>query len=168
MCRRLFGIIMCALAASPVAAQSPFSIALGGGVSFPEGDGLSTGWHALGSVVVSSLMHPIGLRLDLAHSQSEFSSDVLPAIDGNSMTSSATLNLTYRLPMTNSPFSPYVIAGAGAYSNDCTGCESDVDFGWNAGAGTRLRVARFLTIIEARYHRAQGPGYIPITIGLIL
>ena len=84
------------------------------------------------------------------------------------MTSSATLNLTYRVPMTNSPFSPYVIAGAGAYRNDCTECESDIDFGWNAGAGTRLRVARLLTIIEARYHRAQGSHYIPITVGLIL
>ena len=72
---------------------------------------------------LTSLMQPIGLRLDATHHR--FDSDATGPTTG---INSLTVNLSYRMPMTDSPLSPYVIAGAGAYRLDCVGepdCESD-------------------------------------------
>jgi hypothetical protein len=159
-------------AVAPLEAQQrPVSIGLAGGVSFPQGDladGANTGWHALGNLWLSTLMQPLGLRLDVAYNRFELSD-----VDGNQTVGSATLNGTYRLPMTNSPMSPYLIAGLGAYRSECsraTGCEATTKFGWNAGLGTKLFVG-FRSFLEARYHRTkQGDrsvNYFPLTFGLM-
>ncbi|HEX2122730.1 MAG TPA: hypothetical protein VHL59_13925, partial [Thermoanaerobaculia bacterium] len=118
-------------AATPAAAQQrPISAGLAGGLSLPQGDladGANTGWHALGTVALSTLMQPLGLRLDVAYNRFEFSD-----VDGNQSVGSATLNGTYRLPMTNSPMSPYLVAGLGAYRSECSldaGCEASTKFG---------------------------------------
>jgi opacity protein-like surface antigen len=86
---------------------------------------------------------------------------------------SATLNATYRLPMTNSPMSPYLISGLGAYRTECSlavGCEAATKFGWNVGLGTKLFVG-FRSFVEARYHRTKrGDGnvhYFPLTLGVM-
>src|SRR5918999_3958824 len=100
------------------AQQRPISIGLAGGVSLPQGDladGANTGWHALGTIALSTLMQPLGLRLDVAYNRFELSD-----VDANQSVGSATLNATYRLPMTNSPMSPYLISGLGAYRSDCS------------------------------------------------
>jgi hypothetical protein len=86
--------------------------------------------------------------------------------------SSATLNLTYRLPMTNSPISPYVITGLGAYRSDCVEtCGASTRFGWNSGLGTKLNAIGLRTFLEARYHRTKrgnaSLSYVPVTFGLI-
>ena len=50
-----------------VRAQRLVSFGVAGGVSIPQGDlrdAANTGWHALGTVVVSTPMQPLGLRLD--------------------------------------------------------------------------------------------------------
>jgi opacity protein-like surface antigen len=163
-----------ALAASitPLEAQRPVSIGIAGGVSLPQGDlsdGANTGWHALGTLVVSTLTQPLGLRLDVAYNQFPFSSG-----GGNTSVGSATLNGTYRLPMTNSPMSPYLIAGLGAYRSECsldTGCDAATKFGWNVGLGTKLAALGFKSFIEARYHRTKRGdahlNYFPITVGLL-
>jgi opacity protein-like surface antigen len=159
-------------AVAPLEAQQrPVSIGLAGGVSFPQGDladGVNTGWHALGTIALSTLMQPLGLRLDVAYNRFELSD-----VDGNQTVGSATLNGTYRLPMTNSPMSPYLIAGLGAYRSECsraTGCEATTKFGWNVGLGTKLFVG-FRSFLEARYHRTkQGDrsvNYFPLTLGLM-
>jgi hypothetical protein len=161
-----------ASAATPVQAQQrPIWIGLAGGVSLPQGDlanGVNTGWHAQGTLGLSTLMQPLGLRLDVAYNRFEFSD-----VDGNQSVGSATLNATYRLPMTNSPMSPYLISGLGAYRIECSldaGCDATTRFGWNVGLGTKLYVG-FRSFIEARYHRTKrgdaSVNYFPLTIGLM-
>jgi opacity protein-like surface antigen len=157
--------------ASLEAQQRPIFVGLAGGVSLPQGafgNAVNTGWHALGTIGLSTLMQPLGLRLDVAYNRFEFSN-----VDGHQAVGSATLNGTYRLPMTNSPFSPYLIAGLGAYRSDCslaTGCDATTRFGWNVGLGTKLYVG-FRSFLEARYHRTKrrdgGANYFPLTLGLM-
>src|ERR687884_474888 len=119
--RRLIFFLVWAGVATPQAAaraQRPISLGLAGGVSFPQGDlrdAANTGWHALGTLALSTLTQPLGLRVDVAYTQFGLS-----AGGGHQSVSSATLNGTYRLPMTNSPMSPYLIAGLGAYRSDCS------------------------------------------------
>ena len=158
------------LASSPLTAQSPFHLGVGGGVSVPVGDladATDVGWNALATVAVSTLMQPIGLRLDIAYNRFNFSDD---NVDGNTSVGSGTLNLTYRLPMTNSPLSPFVIAGLGAYRTDCSlpGCDDATRFGWNAGLGTKVNVLGIVTFLEARYHSTKAAKYIPVTVGFFL
>jgi hypothetical protein len=160
------------------AQQRPISIGLAGGVSLPQGDladGVNTGWHALGTIALSTLMQPLGLRLDVAYNRFEFSAagGEGEGADGNQSVGSATLNATYRLPMTNSPMSPYLISGLGAYRTECSlavGCEATTKFGWNAGLGTKLFVG-FRSFVEARYHRTKRGdrqvSYFPLTLGVM-
>ena len=160
------------LTAPLVAQQRPVSLGLAGGVSLPQGDladGANTGWHALGTLALSTLMQPLGLRLDVAYNRFELS-DV---DDGNQSVGSATLNATYRLPMTNSAASPYLISGLGAYRTECSlpaGCDASTKFGWNVGLGTKLYVG-FRSFIEARYHRTKrgdtSVSYFPLTLGVL-
>lgn len=157
--------------------QRPVSLGLAGGASIPSGElreGVDVGWHGLATIVVSSLMHPLGLRIDVAYNRFAYS-DVTPALAGEyQSTGSATLNFTYRLPMTNSPMSPYLISGLGAYRSECsleTGCEATTRYGWNVGLGTKLYVLGFRSFLEARYHRTEigdtDVNYFPLTFGIL-
>jgi hypothetical protein len=175
----LVAAAIAALVSAPLLeAQRPVSLGLAGGVSIPEGDlreGSDAGWHALATIVVSTLMQPLGLRLDVAYNRFEFSDDVAAALrGGNQSVSSATLNFTYRLPMTNSPMSPYLISGLGAYQTRCSlgsGCEAVTRYGWNVGLGAKLYVLGFRSFLEGRYHRTErgdsGVHYFPITFGFL-
>ncbi|HJQ19300.1 MAG TPA: outer membrane beta-barrel protein [Gemmatimonadaceae bacterium] len=157
-----------------VSAQSPFMLAIGGGGSLPLGDfgdAANMGWHALASVGVSTLMQPLGLRLDVAHNR--FGAKGGAGSAGQAITS-GTLNVTYRLPMTNSPLSPYIIAGAGAYHFQCTGgvsCGTATRFGWNGGLGTKIASLGLKWFLEGRFHFVDAePGsvkFAPVTLGLI-
>jgi hypothetical protein len=160
-------------------AQRPISIGLAGGVSLPEGDlsdGVTTGWHAIASIGLSSLMQPLGLRLDAAYNRFAYSdeTEALVGEDGYETVSSATLNATYRLPMTDSPLSPYLISGLGAYRTECSAgpdCEATTRYGWNVGVGTRLYVLGFRSFLEARDHRTErgesDVNFFPVTFGLM-
>jgi hypothetical protein len=165
--------------ATNAAGQRPITFGVAGGVSVPEGDlrdGANTGWHALGTLMLSSLMQPLGLRLDVAYNRFDFTNRFQTDLgeDGFQTTTSATLNVTYRLPMTNSPLSPYLISGAGAYRSDCSvdpPCEATTRYGWNVGLGTKLFALGIRSFLEARYHRT-GRGdadvhYFPVTLGVI-
>ena len=156
----------------PASAQSPFMLAIGGGGSLPVGDfgdAANVGWHALASIGVSTLMQPLGLRVDVAHNRfGAKAGGVDQAI------TSGTLNVTYRLPMTNSPLSPYLIGGAGAYRFQCTGavsCGSATRFGWNAGLGTKIASLGLKWFLEGRFHFVDAdPGsvkFAPLTLGLM-
>ncbi|MGQ0714788.1 MAG: hypothetical protein ACT4PJ_13815 [Gemmatimonadaceae bacterium] len=158
-------------------AQRPVSLGLAGGVSIPSGElreGADVGWHALATIVVSSLMQPLGLRVDVAYNRFAFSDDAPALGDEYQATGSATLNFTYRLPMTNSPMSPYLISGLGAYRTDCslpTGCEASTRYGWNVGLGARLYLLGVRSFIEGRYHRTErgdtDVNYFPVTFGFL-
>ena len=174
----LIAAVSVMLAAPPrLVAQRPVSIGIAGGASIPSGslrDGVDVGWHGLATIAVSTLMQPVGLRIDVAYNRFAFSDNV-PALAGEyQSTGSATLNFTYRLPMTNSPMSPYLISGAGAYRSECSldsGCEATTHYGWNVGLGTRLYVLGFRSFLEARYHRTAigetGVQYFTPTFGIL-
>ena len=169
--RFLLATLALLVAAKPMCAQRPLTLSLGGGASFPLGqfeDGASIGWHALASVGWSTLMQPIGVRLDVQHSRFTAKS-----VGPDLAVTSATLNLSYRLPMTNSAFSPYVIGGGGAYRFECFGdtdCGSDTRIGWNAGLGTKFAAFRLKGFLEARWHAVNSDGgnvrFVPITFAL--
>lgn len=158
-------------------AQRPVSLGLAGGASIPSGDlreSVDVGWHALGAIAVSTLMQPLGLRIDVAYNRFAFKDDVPALSDEHQSTGSATLNFTYRLPMTSSPLSPYLISGAGAYRSDCsldTGCDATTRYGWNVGFGAKLFFLGFRSFLEARYHRTEigdtDLHYFPVTFGLL-
>jgi hypothetical protein len=160
-----------------VAAQRPVSIGIAGGASIPAGDlreGVDVGWHGLATIAVSTLMQPLGLRIDVAYNRFAFSDDAPALVDEYQSTGSATLNFTYRLPMTNSPMSPYLISGLGAYRSECSldsGCEPTTRYGWNVGLGTKLFVLGFRSFLEARYHRTEigdsDVHYFTPTFGLL-
>lgn len=149
------------LATACASTQRPVTLNVGGGVSLPKGG--DPGWNALAGLQISTLMQPIGIRVDGAYNS--FPTD-RPATDE---TFSATLNFSYRLPLTNSPLSPYVITGWGPYWLGCAGgCTAVHRFGWNAGLGTKF-VFGFRGFLEARYHGVTGTlRYVPITLGFTL
>jgi hypothetical protein len=154
-------------------AQRPLSLSLAGGASLPAGrfgDAAGAGWHALASIGLSTLMQPIGLRMDVAHNR--FAAESVGPEQG---VTSATLNLTYRLPMTNSPLSPYLITGAGAYRFECFGaieCGTTTRFGWNAGLGTKFAALGMKGFLESRFHAINTESgnvrFVPLTVGLTL
>jgi hypothetical protein len=154
-----------------VAAQRPLTLSLGGGASVPLGrfaDGASIGWHALASLGLSTYMQPIGLRLDAHHNRL-----TAKAAGPDQAITSATLNLSYRLPMTNSPLSPYIIGGGGAYRFECFGgtdCGSSTRVGWNAGLGTKWAGFGLKGFVEARWNAinadASNVRFVPITFAL--
>jgi hypothetical protein len=157
--------------AGPAHAQRPLTLSLAGGASVPAGrfaDFSSPGWHALVSIGLSSLMQPIGLRLDAAHNRFTAKS-----VGPDQAVTSATLNFSYRLPMTNAPLSPYLITGAGAYRFDCTGpvsCDDVTRFGWNAGLGTKFAALSLKGFFESRFHAVNAESgnvrFFPVTFGL--
>ena len=169
---RLFvATVITLLGATSTEAQRPLTLSVAGGGSLPVGnfdDAASTGWHALVSIGLSTLMQPIGLRLDAAHNR--FTAE---AAGPDQAVTSATLNLTYRLPMTNSPLSPYLITGAGAYRFDCFGrleCDSDTRFGWNAGIGFKFAALGLKGFLESRLHGVNAESgnvrFVPLTFGV--
>jgi|SRR5215208_574719 len=160
-------------------AQRPISFGVGGGVSLPQGDvndAVNTGWHALVTAALGSPMQPLGLRVDLSYSRFGFSDQVQTALggEGHLTTSSATLNLTYRLPKATWPVSPYLLWGLGAYRTECSlgpGCQSTVRYGWNFGLGANFFFLGPRTFVEARWHRTTRRGgdvhYFPLTFGIM-
>jgi hypothetical protein len=160
-------------------AQSPISLGIAGGASLPQGDVndlVTTGWHALGTAVLSSPMQPLGLRLDVAYSRFPFSDEAQTALggEGHLTTGSATLNVTYRLPKATWPVSPYLLLGLGAYRTECSlgpGCQSRVRYGWNYGLGAKLFFLGFTNFVEIRGHRTKRRGgevhYFPLTFGIM-
>ena len=169
--RYLVAALAAIVLAQPASAQRSVTLSLGGGASFPLGrfdEGASIGWHALASLGWSTLMQPIGLRVDAQHNRF-----TARAAGPDQAITSATLNLSYRLPMTNSPLSPYIIGGGGAYRSECFGgtdCGSSTDIGWNTGLGTKWAAFRMKGFVEARWHAVNSEGgnvrFVPLTFAL--
>src|SRR5918999_4153623 len=96
----LAACVAAAASTTSLEAQRPIFIGLAGGGSLPQGDlsdAANTGWHALGTIGLSTLMQPLGLRLDVAYNRFPFSDDAQTALgeDGDQSVGSATLNVTY-------------------------------------------------------------------------
>jgi hypothetical protein len=167
------------LALAPITtleSQRAITVGVAGGLSLPLGDfgkAVDPGWHSLGTLAIGTAMQPLGLRVDAAFNQFARSATTPAAASGSQTAASVTLNPTYRLPMTNSPLSPYVIAGAGAYRLACSGdlaCDATTRFGWNGGIGAKFASFGLRGFVEARYNRIAfrngAVHYIPFTLGL--
>jgi hypothetical protein len=171
MKQRCIVIALLLLVSTQATAQRPLTLSLGGGASVPLGrfaDTRSLGWHALASLGLSTHMQPIGLRVDAHHNRL-----TAKATGPDQAITSATLNLSYRLPMTNSPFSPYVIAGGGGYRFECVGgtdCGTSTRLGWNAGVGSKWAGFGMKGFVEARWHAVNSDAgnvrLVPITFAL--
>ena len=172
---RWLGVVVAlALCTPSMSAQRPIVIGLGGGASQPLGDfadAAELGWHALAVISLESIMLPQSLRADIGYGVFPFKD--VPGSDGNHTVGSATVNLGYRLPMTDSPFSPYILTGFGWYQLGCDqDCEKTIVAGWNAGLGTKFIAMGLNGFIESRFHYVYGgPGsatFVPVTIGFRL
>jgi hypothetical protein len=172
------GVLLALSSPRALAAQRLVTLGLGGGVSIPQGDlgrGANAGWNALGTLILSTPMQPLGLRADVAYNQFPFSAATTNTLgaSGNQRVGSLTANVTYRLPTPDTPVSPHLIAGLGAYRTDCSldGCQADTHFGWNAGLGMNLYMLGVRSFVEARYHRVRSNlssvNYFPVTLGLV-
>jgi hypothetical protein len=180
MSRHVLALLVCIVVGAPtLLAQRPITLGVAGGVSVPTGDlsdGVQTGWHALGTLAVSTPKQPLGLRIDGAYHQFDFANDGPIRVDAGAQTIvSGTANVTYRLPTPNSPLAPYVITGLGAYRTACTEesvCDAKTRFGWNAGLGTKWYFRRVTGFLEARFHRTTRAGdgvpWVPVTFGVLL
>jgi hypothetical protein len=175
----LLNVLIVLAAPMTLEAQRPIFVGLAGGVSLPQGDlsdGANTGWHALGTIGLSTLMQPLGLRLDVAYNRFGYDDEAQAGVgeNGYETVGSATLGATYRLPTTDSPMSPYLISGLGAYRTECSAgpdCEASTRYGWNVGLGTKLYILGFRSFLEARYHRTErgerDVNFFPVTFGLM-
>ena len=176
----------CALVASASVAQaqnmSPVKFGVSAGVSIPSGDVadnvsfsdvVSTGYNVTGHLGFMAPMVPLGLRADV--SWNKFGEKDNSGIDLSIL--SGTLNGIFNLSA-GMPASPYILAGVGVYRSkaDCSGCDSNNDFGLNGGLGMKFNLSGFSTFAEARYHYimsedkdtgAQNTKFIPISFGIM-
>jgi hypothetical protein len=164
-------LIALALISLPAQAQRRASVGFAAGASVPVGDlgdGVSTGFHVLGTLAVSgTASSPLGFRVDgMYNSLSGKNSGP----DVNVWTVNG--NLVYAFPggMTATP---YIIAGAGWYNSkaDESGAESSSDLGINAGIGARFALSGFSTFAEVRFHNIfsdpNSAQFIPLTFGIL-
>jgi hypothetical protein len=167
------GLATMALATLAMSAQAQrrASVGFAAGASIPVGDlgdGVSTGFHLLGTLSVSgTASSPVGFRVDGMYNNLSGKSG---GPDLNVWTVNG--NLVYAFPggMTATP---YIIAGAGWYNRktDESGAESTSDFGINAGIGARFALSGFSTFAEARFHNIfsdpDHAQFIPLTFGIL-
>ena len=156
-------------------AQRPIALGVAGGVSVPQGDlrdGANTGWHALGTLALGTLMQPLGLRLDVAYNRFAFSDRVRTSAseEGHQSVGSATLNASYRLPMTDSPISPYLIAGLGAYRSDCSlvSCAATTRVGWECRSRDEGAGAAVPDVHRGAISPDEQSGFVPVTVGVMM
>lgn len=166
------GALVAALGTGPaLAAQSPISLGIGGGVTLPRDDLEATtdrGYHGMATLRLGLPLLPVHLRADLMHGQLAGAPD--PA--GDLQITSGTVNVGYDVvPL--AVLSVYVVGGAGYYWTklDESGAERERNGGWNAGAGLRLSLGALRLFAEARYHAIRVDGgdahVVPVTIGIM-
>lgn len=167
------GLVAMALATGSATAhaQRRTSVGFAAGASIPVGDlgdGVSTGFHVLGTLSVSgTASSPLGFRVDGMYNNFSGKSS---GPDVNVWTVNGNLVFAFPGGMTATP---YLIAGAGWYNSkaDESGAESSSDFGINAGIGARFALSGFSTFAEARFHNIfSDPNhaqFIPLTFGIL-
>ena len=166
-------------ASSTVLAQdsrigNPITFGVVAGASIPLGDFsdvAGTGWHAGGLLQWDTPTFPIGIRAEGVYHKF----DDKGATDTNPNMIVGTLNAVWMFPITQpSTVRPYLIGGGGIYNERCDGCDSQTNFGLNGGAGIRVPLSGFSSIIEARFHivfdsdvGTSNSTFIPISVGIL-
>lgn len=176
MQRRLMGstLLLVALSATPsnpAEAQRRTTVGIAAGATVPIGDlgdATSTGFHILGTLLVSgTATSPLGFRADGMYNSLSGKSDgpdlTLWTVNGN---------LVFAFPG-GTVATPYLIGGAGWYSMkaDESGVDATNDFGINGGVGVRFVLSGFSTFGEVRIHHIfsdpDAGQVVPITFGII-
>ena len=180
MIRRLLSVLAAgALAGAPamLSAQSSMSLSVSGGVAAATGDlgdAADLGYNVAAGLNFGGTRLPVGLRFEGAYNGFGLKNNV----DGDVRILTGTANAVFNLSQT--PDSPYLIAGLGAYNRRVSGgtnfrfSDSKTTTGINIGGGLRFPLSGLSTFFEARYHRmlgesGQGANYqfIPITFGIM-
>jgi hypothetical protein len=181
---RLMIVVAAVAFARPVAAQSPFSLDLGGGPSVPFGqaktNASSSGFNGLVGVIAHAPFVPFNLRIDGAYNEYDHTS----AERGARQIWAVSGNLMYMFPIF--PVTPYVLVGAGWYHSS-ENLRPDVRpeptvptltatyFGIDGGAGVRRRlfgvgpgigIGVFAEVRYQRYFGTRGAGMLPFVIGI--
>lgn len=152
---------------------------VGGGLTVPTGelgdDFANTGFNALAGVDILLPASPVDLRLEAAFTQFG-----IKDADANWRVISGGAAALVNLPMVGA--TPYLIGGAGVYSQKATGSgvdsDSETDLGVNIGAGVTIPLVGMRGVFgEVRYHNIFSKdddsgfpniNFISFTIGLKL
>lgn len=154
----------------------PSGVALGvmGGATLPVGDykdQAKTGWNLGAFLDLGRSAGPFGVRLEAGYHGFGDKNVVTTGGGSTTLTFSnkysivnGNLDLTFGIPVVNSPIRPYLIGGVGGYylknSPECSssvtcpfgGSESATKFGLNGGGGLEFGLAGISAFVEARYH----------------
>lgn len=165
-------LILTTLVSLPSAAlgQRRTTLGIAAGATVPTGDlgdGTSTGYHVLATVVVSgTATSPIGFRVDGMYNslsgKSQGPDVTLWTVNGNVVLAFAGAT----------GVTPYLIGGAGWYNMkaDQSGADAANDFGLNAGLGARFVLSGFSTFGEVRFHNIfadpNSARVVPVTFGI--
>lgn len=152
--------VMCALAfslallPSVAAAQRPFKIGFGGGVSVPVSDAKSafkSGIHGKGMVMWNAPVLPFALRGTVGYSQFDLKG-LASGVDGTGKILSGLANASWGFPV--GPIKPYIIGGVGAFNMkstvDGTTTPSETKFGIDAGAGVEFKLGGISAFVEGK------------------
>lgn len=144
-------------------------VAVGGAFPLSDlGNSFSAGFNVTGMLGINVPLLPVGFRIDAAYNQfgAKGTSNVNAKIAGVSG------NVLFSIPGAVI-VSPYLIGGVGYYrvSSSVTGSVASNNFGFNAGAGIKIPLVVFSTLIEARYTRVSETGgstsFVPVTVGVM-
>src|SRR5438132_2141890 len=148
---------------------APSHLGIAAGAVFPAGTfakGAGAGFNVTGMMGIDPRTLPVGFRL-------EASFNSFGGKHGNPGTkiSSANFNLVWTVPI--SGVAPYVIGGIAYYRHSGTiatiGNGAANNGGYNIGAGLRIPLESFDTIIQARYNHISESGvttFVPVTFGI--
>lgn len=176
--RRIFtgvAAIAVMLTGVQLSAQStrPVTLGIAGGAAIPIGDlgdAFNTGFNGTVGLGISSVVTPLGFRVEGMYNKFLGRDDV----GGNQPDRriiAGTANLTYSLPGTG--IRPYLIGGAGYYGSkpDVDGAESESKFGLNGGIGAVFPLSGFNTYVEARLHHVftdvSSTQFVPVVFGIL-
>jgi opacity protein-like surface antigen len=161
--------------------QASLHLGISGGATIPAGrfaDLNDTGYNFGAHVILSSPFFPQDFKLDATHNRLK-----LKGGGGNTMVTSATLNLEWQVASAVASVSPYLSGGLGAYyvktglvaTPTTTRYDNTTKFGWAVGGGLRMAFGPINSFLEARLNRVSSKqfvsgklSYFPITLGLTL
>ena len=166
-----------ALTAGNVAAQTPVSFGVGGGITIPTGstsDAFGTGWHGMALIRFKPAASPIGFQIDGMYQRLK-TDDPIP--EGHLQLINGTANAVFSFPVSEETrFRPYIIGGVGYYNSKVKfdvgpDGEGDSNIGVNAGAGFDVSFGSGTFFVEGRFHNVfvsdvDDVKFIPITAGI--
>lgn len=151
-------------------AQRPVAVGISAGAAIPIadlGESHSTGFTVVAHLGMNIPRVPLGIRLEGFWNTSAARAEGIVVDNGDMRIAGGNVNVVYDFG--GARIRPYVIGGVGAYNAKYVGATS-VDFGINAGVGSRIRLVGLNTFAEARFHRISDDDrqfrFVPVTLGV--